>query len=371
MQFTNNDWLKLIRANGIGNRTLFPLLEQSKNIDELLKLADPESVRKINAALNNPDIELHEKDLKWLDTDNNHLITCHDSLYPELLRQTPDPPIALFIHGNPNLLSLPQLAIVGSRNPSKTGKDNAFAFARYLAESGLLITSGLALGIDGQAHKGCLAGKGRTVAVTGTGLDRIYPASHRDLAHEIAEQGVIVSELPPGTPPKPGNFPRRNRIISGLSLGTLVVEATIKSGSLITAHQAIEQGREVFAIPGSIHNPQSKGCHKLIKEGAKLVESAADIIEELSAMFHSLEFDFNNKNPKNNPPEKSDEINILDEEYLFLLDNMGWDPISTEELIASTQLKPEAISSMLLLLELQGHVSSAPGGYYNRTAPTR
>ncbi len=210
------------------------------------------------------------------------LLPLSDPLYPPLLRQIPDPPIALFVRGDATLLSEPQLAMVGSRNPSVEGRRNAEEFAEYLAKCGLVITSGMALGIDAASHKGALKG-GKTVAVWGTGLDKAYPPRNRELAEEIIAKGVVVSEFPPGTPPLPTHFPRRNRIISGLAVGTLVVEAAKQSGSLITARLASEQGREVFAIPGSIHNPMARGCHRLLRDGAKLVESAGDILEETGA----------------------------------------------------------------------------------------
>lgn len=369
MQCSKQEWLTLVRTQGVGSRTLLPLVRQAGNLDELLNLA-PEKVsikleQAFQQATNNPISAQTEKDLAWLDNPKNHLLAVSDPHYPELLKQIQDPPLVLFVHGRTDLLSLPQLAIVGSRNPSKTGKDNAFAFARYLSGSGLTITSGMALGIDAQAHNGSLSVNGTTLAVLGTGTDRVYPASHHKLAHQIAEQGAIISEFPPGTEPRPGHFPRRNRIISGMSLGTLVVEATLKSGSLITAHQALEQGREVFSIPGSIHNPQSKGCHKLIKEGAKLVENSQDIMNELGPLLLSLVPD--------EPAQKtviSDNTSELDSDYQQLLEQMGWDPISVEQLINITKFPPESVSSMLLLLELQGHVSSAPGGLYSRTIPS-
>jgi DNA processing protein len=265
------------------------------------------------------------------------------------------------VQGDLGLLQSPQLAIVGSRNPTVSGTANAREFAAFLASTGLTITSGLAIGIDGAAHKGALS-RGTSIAVTGTGLDRVYPAAHRKLAHQLAEQGALVSEYPPGTPPKAENFPRRNRIISGLSVGVLVVEATLRSGSLITARLALEQGREVFAIPGSIHNPQARGCHRLIREGAKLVESAQDIFEELESLLGTLY-----EPATESSPAAASETLLTDPEYIHLLEAMGFDPISVDELIVRTGLTPESVSSMLLLLELEGHVSSAPGGYYSRT----
>ncbi|MEN8179706.1 MAG: DNA-processing protein DprA, partial [Pseudomonadota bacterium] len=246
-------------------------------------------------------------------------------------------------------------------NPTPSGISNAREFASYLAGAGLTIISGLAVGIDGAAHQGALE-DGTTIAVTGTGLDRVYPARHKELAHRIVAQGALVSEFPPGTQPRPENFPRRNRIISGLSVGTLVVEATLRSGSLITARLALEQGREVFAIPGSIHNPQARGCHRLIREGAKLVESAQDITDELGSLLGSLTVP-SIRHASGNTPNT---VN-LDPDYEKLLEAMGFDPISVDELINRTGLTAESVSSMLLLLELDGHVSSAPGGYYCRT----
>ena len=369
MQSEKIDWLTLVRTKGVSNRILLPLINQSVSLNELISNASDDVAEKIEKAFEQQDHAQRDLDLAWLENSHNHLISINQPEYPDLLREIPDPPVVLFVQGKADILDLPQLAIVGSRNPSKTGIDNAFAFSRHLAESGLVITSGMALGIDGKAHQGCLAAAGMTLAVVGTGTDRVYPASHHRLAHQIVENGAIISEFPPGTEPKAAHFPQRNRIISGLSLGTLVVEATIKSGSLITARLAIEQGREVFAIPGSIHNPQSKGCHKLIKQGAKLVETAQDIIEELAALLAGFEHQL--ATPACQVDENEQQITeAFDEEYQLLLDKMGWDPISVEALVNATRLPAESVSSMLLLLELQGHVSSAPGGYFNRTTPS-
>jgi DNA processing protein len=278
------------------------------------------------------------------------------------LREIPDPPPLLFVHGDPEVLHTPQLAMVGSRNPSVSGSETAREFAYHLATSGLSITSGLAIGIDGASHAGALDAGGITIAVTGTGLDRVYPASQHDLAHRIAEQGALVSEFPPQTQVKSGNFPRRNRIISGLALGTLVVEAAHKSGSLITARLASEQGREVFAIPGSIHNPMARGCHRLIRQGAKLVETANDVLEELAPLLQELE-----PLPHQGTQESLELRDELDAEYQLLLKCMGFDPTPIDLLIERSGLTAEVVSSMLILLELEGHVSSAPGGIYCRT----
>jgi DNA processing protein len=272
------------------------------------------------------------------------------------------PPPLLYVHGDPELLSSLQLAIVGSRNPSPAGTNNAYEFARHLGAAGLTITSGLALGVDAASHRGALDAAASTIAVTGTGLDRVYPARNKDLAHKIVTNGgVLVSEFPIGEAPQAGNFPRRNRIISGLSLGTLVVEAALRSGSLITAKYAMEQGREVFAIPGSIHNPLAKGCHALIQQGAKLVETAQDIVSELAPLANvSLQIEQVMASNEKNQPD-------LDKDYQKLLDVMGYDPCPIDELISRSGLTAEEVSSMLLILELQNYVQLEPGGQYTRT----
>jgi len=356
--------LALQRIPGVGPATFAKLVQQVNQPADifretrLLKGVDP----KILPLLQSPDWDQVERDLEWLSADNRHVIDQQHQLYPELLKQIPDPPALLFVQGDVNLLSKWQLAIVGSRNPSASGRDTAFEFARYLADGDIVITSGLATGIDAAAHKGALASSGKTIAVIGTGLDRVYPAAHRDLAHHIAENGTIISEFPLGTSPKAENFPRRNRIISGLSLGTLVVEAAVKSGSLITARMAMEQGREVFAIPGSIHNPLSRGCHQLIREGAKLVETANDIIEELGALAGFVPQQEN----RYAPTEKVLATTELDKDYQQLFEFLGYDPIHIDILIDKSGLTADAVSSMLLLLELQGQVASLPGGRYVR-----
>lgn len=300
-----------------------------------------------------------EHETAWLAEPNHHLITLSDPRYPRLLREIPDPPAALYVVGDPDLLSATQLGIVGSRNPTPGGSETAHAFASYLTQSGLTITSGLAMGVDAAAHRGALGAGGKTIAVAGTGLDRVYPARHRELAHEIAAQGALISEFALGTPALAHNFPRRNRIISGLSLGVLVVEAALQSGSLITARLAAEQGREVFAIPGSIHNPLARGCHALIRQGAKLVETAADILEELGPMAQITA-------PARQTDGAGNITSGLGVEAMTLLDCLGFDPTPVDSLIERSGLTPEAVSSMLLVLELQGHVVAAPGGHYTR-----
>ncbi|MHB8453283.1 MAG: DNA-processing protein DprA [Acidiferrobacterales bacterium] len=241
-----------------------------------------------DALLAGPDARHVTSELAWLTQDDAHLITISDAGYPRLLREIPDPPPLLYVRGDPTVLGRPQIAVAGSRNPTAGGCENAHAFAAAFCEAGLVVTSGLALGIDACAHRAALAARGRTIAVAGTGLDRVYPSQHRGLAHKIARCGALVSELPLGSAPRRENFPRRNRIISGMSLGVLVVEAALQSGSLITARLGAEQGREIFAIPGSIHSPVARGCHALIRQGAKLVESAADVLEEIGALVRAV-----------------------------------------------------------------------------------
>jgi DNA processing protein len=251
---------------------------------------------------------------------------------------------------------------VGSRNPTAAGSRTATEFARHLSAAGLVISSGLALGIDAASHRGALDAGAPTVAVMGTGLDRVYPARHRDLARQIAERGALISEFPVGTAPRAENFPRRNRIISGLSLGTLVVEAAIRSGSLITARYAGDQGREVFAIPGSIHNPLARGCHHLIRQGAKLVETANDVMDELGMLADSCY-------PAGQvtvETEVAAEPSKLDSEYQYLIDFIAYEDTSVDQLVGSSGLTPAEVSSMLLQLELSGYIASSPGGLYNR-----
>lgn len=356
-------WFALLHAPGVGVCGFNRLLEQFPDPRELfeskgsgLKLRSG-----LHAYLQAPDWKAVDRDLEWAAGPGHHIITRNDGRYPALLAQITDPPPLLFVHGDPNHLGSPQIAMVGSRNPSASGRRTAIDFAGFLASAGITITSGLATGIDGAAHKGALDAGGKTLAVTGTGLDRVYPARHKALAHRIVEQGALVSEFPVGTPPHPGHFPRRNRVISALSMGTLVVEAAQRSGSLITARLATEQGREVFAIPGSIHNPLARGCHRLIRQGAKLVETAADVIEELGPLLGTLEMA-----SAGEPAAQEGEARAWDEDYQHLLDSMGYDPVSVDLLIQRSGFPAETVSSMLLLLELEGHVSSVPGGKFTR-----
>ncbi|WP_456418441.1 DNA-processing protein DprA [Thiolapillus sp.] len=351
------NWLALIRLPGVGPATLNPLLR--KGITPAQLLTQPPL--RLSERMRNPPWELVDKDLRWLENPASHFLPCTSPDYPEALKRLPDAPLGLFVLGQARNLRTAQIAMVGSRNPSHGGAQTARDFARHFARSGIAVTSGLAMGIDTASHRGALEGGGPTLAVTATGLDRVYPASNRELAHEIAGNGALVSEFPPGTSPRRGHFPRRNRIISGLSLGVLVVEAALKSGSLITARLAGEQSREVFAIPGSIHNPLARGCHRLIREGAKLVETAADVLEELAP---GLEPFILAPEPDSAEPPAS--ARQPDPQRQQLLAAMGYDPVSTDTLVERTGLAPEAVSSMLLLLEMEGHVSSEPGGLFIR-----
>jgi DNA processing protein len=286
--------------------------------------------------------------------------------YPPLLARIPDPPLLLYAEGDDAALCLPQLAIVGSRNPTALGRDTATEFARHLAQAGLVITSGLALGIDAAAHRGALSAGACTVAVVGRGLDAVYPRENSGLAREIVErQGVLVTDLPVGTPPLKHNFPRRNRILSGLAVGTLVVEAALQSGSLITARLAGDQGREVFAIPGSIHNPLVRGCHRLLRQGARLVETVDDIFAELGPIIGEMKLITLEKPPVGPPPRAP----ALDKEYEILLDALGFEPAGLDDLVVRTGLKAGAVASMLLILELDGQVQQQPGGRFSRRLP--
>jgi len=298
-----------------------------------------------------------ERDLEWQQHPNQHILAIGGKYYPALLGHISTPPPVLFVKGDLSLLESPQLAIIGSRQPSVDGRDNAWRFSRSLARSGLTITSGLAAGIDGAAHEGALDQGGKTLAVVGTGIDRVYPSRHKALFETIANKGAVVSEFPLGSAPQVSHFPRRNRIIAGLSLGVLVVEAGIKSGSLITAHQALDAGREVYAIPGSIRNPMTKGCHQLLKEGAKLVECSDDIFEELSALFAFHQHVQHCSPKKEVAPEKRPDLSSE------LLDAMGFDIISIDALVERTCESVTMLSQKLMLMELEGYVRSVPGGY--------
>ena len=330
--------------------------------------ADPESSdvgRKLSA------------DLAYLESQTNlHCLTQSDALYPRLLREIPRPPPLLFVRGDPACLSLPQLAIVGSRNPSGGGSENAERFAHYLAERGFAITSGLALGIDAAAHRGALRAGGRTIAVMGTGIDLIYPARHRSLAQEIIDAGgALVSEFPLGTSSHASNFPQRNRIISGLSGGTLVVEAAVQSGSLITASYALQQDREVFAIPGSIHNPLARGCHQLIRQGATLVETAQDIVDQLAGLLSYKRQELRSVRGQQSElfataaePDRlvpADTQSALNADEQSLLQALGYDPLPVDLLAERTGLDVGVLSAQLIGLEIKGLIQQV-GACYQR-----
>ncbi len=353
-------WLALARVPGVGARTFGLLLE---------RYGTPAAVWQQRAslppalaqALAQTEWAAIERDLRWAEQPECHLLYRDAPDYPCLLATLPDAPPVLFVRGDVARLSDWQLALVGSRNPTTQGERNAQDFAQALVQSGLTVTSGLALGIDGAAHRAALAAQGHTIAVMGTGLDRVYPARHAQLAAQIVAQGgALVSEFSPQTPPRPGHFPQRNRIISGLSLGVLVVEANLDSGSLITARLAGEQGREVFAIPGSIHNPMARGCHALIRQGAKLVETLADILEELPALAQAARRPEQQPTPRVALPLPDDPVEAA------LLALLGHEPVSFDQLVGQSRQPAEQISATLLLLEVQGHILSLPGGHYLR-----
>jgi len=358
-------WLALHRADGIGASAFARLLSQFESPEAILECS-AEQLRACNASertiacIQKPDWDGVDADLDWLQQPHHYIVTWADQLYPPALLEIASPPPLLYIVGQPGVLSRPQIAMVGSRNPTPGGAQAAHDFAAHLSQNGYVITSGLASGIDSACHQGTLDAQGITIAVTGTGLDRVYPAANRELAHQICAQGALVSEFPINTPPKAANFPRRNRIISGLSLGTLVVEAALKSGSLITARHALDNGREVFAIPGSIHNPLARGCHWLIRQGAKLVETGEDVISELPLISDKPE---KTAQDSDNNDENGDS---LDQDYQLLLEKMGYDPASIDGIVQQCGLTAEEVSSMMLNLELQGLVARCPGGSFMR-----
>jgi len=335
-----------------------------------------------DAILREPDPAALEAALAWANEDGNHVLTLADAGYPQSLLEIADPPPVLYVKGDPALLARPALAMVGARAPTAQGEANAKAFADSLSAAGLVIVSGLAQGIDAAAHRGALAAEGGgTIAVIGTGIDRVYPASNAALAHEIAARGVILSEFPLGTPPARWNFPRRNRLIAGLSLGVLVVEATLESGSLITARLAAEAGREVFAIPGSIHSPQARGCHRLIREGAKLIETAEDVLEELRSRIGG-ESPRRAATPRRassrlrqpSPPAAALPVvpAHLSPEAIHVLEALGCEASDIDTLALTTGLAIEALQAHLLTLELEGlAVRQAGGGFLRLYDTTR
>ena len=364
MQKDLHDFLQLYHSFTPARSNLCQLLERFNGNPSLILQhsvatlravgLDQKTINRIQA----PSNRQVDADLEWAQQAGNHLICCNDKRFPVLLRQIPDYPALLYASGNPELLCNPQIAIVGSRNCTPGGAQNAFDFAAQTALSGLVVTSGLALGIDSAAHRGALSVAAGTIAVVGTGLDRVYPQGNRKLAAEIIEQGLIVSEFPFGTAARPANFPQRNRIISGLAIATLVVEAAKRSGSLITARLAAEQGREVFAVPGSIHNPQAGGCHQLIRDGATLIETTHDIGVELGSLFNFVQ--------QQTPMTHAKHSSSLNAEQRSLLESIGYDPVHCDLLVLRSGLTIDKLSSMLVELELNDFIQSAPGGCYVR-----
>ena len=372
-------WLIAIRAPHLGGARFVRLLERLGGVEKLFSSGRDRLKRaglrdETIQALCSPDEALLDRDLQWLSSASHHLLTWGDERYPPLLRDTPSPPAALFVDGDPDILWQPQVAVIGSRNPTAGGKDNARDFAGELSRQGMTITSGLAAGIDSIAHAAALDAGNMTVAVMGTGLDRIYPSSSQDLGVRIRDQGVLVSEFPPGTGAKRSHFPSRNRIISGLSLGVLVIEAGMRSGTLITARMAGTQGRDVFALPGSIHNPMAKGCHRLIRDGAKLVETVEEIMLELAPMAGQLAGELKKQiglkvtEAGTSPLDNSAGEPQLDEdpEYRLLWSCLGFDPRPIDAIIEQSGLTARAVSAMLLMLELRGKVEAHSGGAYSR-----
>jgi DNA processing protein len=363
-------WLALLRAPGLGAGAIRALVARHGSARSVVALArnEPAIPSAARAALCAPDADAQATDRRWLEQPGHHLLTHSSEDYPALLRDIPSAPAALFVAGNPTHLWSPQIAIVGSRNATASGLANARAFARTFAQAGNVVTSGLAEGIDGAAHAAALDAGGVTVAVLGTGPDVIYPRQHADLAARIRANGALVSEFPPGTTGKPEHFPRRNRIIAGLSLGTLVIEAGLNSGSLITARLAAEQGREVFALPGSIHSPLARGCHRLIRDGATLVETADEVLEQLRGIGARLADHLRGRlgdDAATGPqPTRAASPGKRDPEYTRLLAALDRTPASLDELAARSSLPVAALSSMLLVLELEGVVAGSGGGRY-------
>ncbi len=356
-------WLKLVRAPGLTLHLAHLLLSKFSHPENIL--SQSKSYLKAKGLQNRTIEFLHGKnqkqidlDIQWIDAKNNRFIHIFHTDFPDLLKQISNPPLALFVSGILDNLNKPQIAVIGSRKSTPGGKRIAYDFARELGECGITITSGLATGIDTSAHKGALSSSSGTYAVMGNGLDMVYPKSNLSLAEEIAESGLLISEFPLNTRPLPYHFPRRNRIISGLSLGVLVVEASLKSGSLITANLAAEQGREVFAIPGSILNPMAEGCNKLISNGAKLSTKIEDIIEEVPCLQNMI---INYEETKRILQVDNE---TLDEQVKLLLDNIGYEPVSFDDIISSSGIPVKKLRILLPKLELEELIQSTPGGGY-------
>lgn len=371
---TERRWLALLLAPDLGASVLQKVGLDAVRPEPLTDL--PEQVlrhaglsRTVRRAIEQPDPERLAAGERWLEHPRHHLITLADPLYPPLLRRIDGCPLALFVNGDPDVLLRPQIALVGSRNATGGGLEIAAEFATVLAGAGLTVTSGLALGVDGRAHQAAMDAGGTTVAVAGTGPDRVYPARHRDLARRIVDNGAVISSFAPGVGPRPGHFPARNRIITGVSAGVVVIEAGERSGSLITARLAGEQGREVFAVPGSIRNPMARGCHRLIRQGARLVEHADEVIAELGPLIGELAGELRDMLAAEGAtePARGSDCEPPEGKARELLDAIGFDPTSIDEIIVRTGMTTQAISSMLLELELEGRVEALGGGRYCRT----
>jgi DNA processing protein len=362
-------WLTALRTPGLGQGGLREALAAADGrIDAALERLCRQAATLGEGAvawLDAPDEARLAADLAWLAESGHRLLRCTEADFPPLLETIPQPPAALFVAGEASLLLHPQVAIVGARGASPAGLEHARRFARALALAGYTVTSGMADGIDGAAHEAALDVGAATVAVVGTGPDRVYPRKHHALAQRIAAQGAVVSEFPPGTAARADHFPRRNRLISGLALGVVVVEAGLQSGSLITARLAGEQGREVFALPGSIANPLARGCHRLIRDGARLVEEPAEVIEALAPSARALGVELAERLARPDAPAPTRDGGWrADPDYRRLLDALGHDPATLDELVQRSGLAAAALSSMLLMLELEGRVTGLPGNRY-------
>lgn len=372
------DWLTIVNAPSVGGASLIRIIESMGGVAAVVAASARDLTRHgLSAAaaeaITRPDQAAIETGLRWLSQPDHHLLCWDSDDYPVLLRRIDGPPAALFIDGDPGCLWQPQIAVIGSRNPTAGGLDHARDFASTLARQGMTITSGLASGIDTAAHIAAMDAGATTIAVNGTGLDIVYPASSRQVARRIRSQGAMISELPLGSPPRRQHFPSRNRIISGLSLAVLVIEAGLNSGTLITARKAAEQGRDVFALPGSLHNPMAKGCHRLIREGARLVETTADIMQELGPVAAELHMEIRRRLEQSDSPDEAEEKpgkykkSLLDDSaYSALWKVLGYDPKPVDTIIHQSGLSAREVSSMLLMMELEGLVKKHHNGRFLR-----
>jgi len=372
------NWLTLVNAPSIGGASLIRAIESLGGVAAVVAASARDLTRHglsepAANAIARPDQAAIDTGLQWLAQPDHHLLCWDNDDYPVLLRRIDSPPAALFVDGDPGCLWQPQIAVIGTRNPTAGGLDHARDFASTLARQGITITSGLASGIDSAAHTAALDAGAMTIAVNGTGLDIVYPASSRAVARRIRSQGAMISELPLGSAPKRQHFPSRNRIISGLSLAVLVIEAGLNSGTLITARKAAEQGRDVFALPGSLHNPMAKGCHRLIREGARLIETTADIMQELGPLATELQMEIRQRlDQAESPdvaaekPERSGKNLLEDSDYGAVWDVLGYDPKGVDAIIEQSGLSAREVSSILLMMELKGLVIKHDSGRFLR-----